>query len=56
MGVDVHVAPSKGHVWSMVDFGGTPPGTPSSYVEESKQSAYAGLVLQADWIANVCAV
>ncbi|KAJ3535509.1 hypothetical protein NM208_g7103 [Fusarium decemcellulare] len=53
--LDTYVAPLKGHVWNLVDFGGTLPGRPSLERTKERPEAYCGVQLHAKWIADRCA-
>ncbi|KAG7410006.1 Esterase [Fusarium oxysporum f. sp. rapae] len=54
--LEMHVEPKKGHVWSLVDFGGTQPGLPAARGGQEEDHAYSGIHLQADWIVDRCGV
>jgi len=51
--LDVDIAPLKGHVWNVVDFGGRKPAQESL---EGQSEALVGVRFQADWIVKHCQV
>ncbi|KAM5353388.1 hypothetical protein ACJ41O_000038 [Fusarium nematophilum] len=55
-GLDVYVAAMKGHVWNLVDFGAATPGKPISEGRKGDMGAYAGILLQVNWIVDRCIV
>ncbi|KAF4341628.1 esterase [Fusarium beomiforme] len=52
--LEVYIAPMKGHVWNLVDFGQTQPGQPAAQGNEDEAHVYAGIHLQADWMVKRC--
>lgn len=57
-GLDVFVKPLKGHVWNLIDFGGSRVGLPAEHSVADEgcdaSSAYEGVVSQSEWIVKNC--
>ncbi|KAF4455902.1 Esterase [Fusarium albosuccineum] len=51
--LDIYI--STGHVWNLVDFGGTLPGRPSLEETKERTEIYCGVQLHAKWVADRCA-
>ncbi|CAI6095996.1 unnamed protein product [Clonostachys chloroleuca] len=51
IGVDLDVAPLKGHAWNLVDFGAAKVGIPSSLID-GDVAPYNGVMIQSQWIVQ----